>query len=103
MLTYLHQRKMYFRGRASVFRVMGSRIDPLSVDSLRYFSLHDWCNKGRGVCYPLCGMVDIKYHLLLIEKSNPCSGGSGFRLSSSHYLNGSLPYIRCHITVNKMC
>ena len=29
------------------------------VDPLSYFSfqpvLHDWCNKGRGVCYPVCG------------------------------------------------
>ena len=22
--------------------------------------LHDWCNKGRGVCYPVCGMMHIK-------------------------------------------
>ena len=22
--------------------------------------LHDWCNKGRGICYPVCGMVHIK-------------------------------------------
>ena len=31
---------------------------------LSYFSfqpvLHDWCNKGRGMCYPVCGMVHIK-------------------------------------------
>ena len=29
-----------------------------------YFSfhpmLHDWCNKGRGMCYPVCGVVYIK-------------------------------------------
>ena len=34
------------------------------VDPLIYFSfqpvLHDWCNKGRGMCYPVCGMVHIK-------------------------------------------
>ena len=42
--------------------------------------LHDWCNKGRGMCYPVCGMVHIKETLLLIEKSSPC-GGSGFPLS----------------------
>ena len=34
------------------------------VDPLSYFSfqpvLHDWCNKGRGMCYPVCGMVHIK-------------------------------------------
>ena len=50
------------------------------VDPLSYFSfqpvLHDWCNKGRGMCNPICGMVHIK-PLLLIGKSSPC-GGSGF-------------------------
>ena len=34
------------------------------VDPLRYFSfqpvLHDWCNIGRGMCHPVCGMVHIK-------------------------------------------
>ena len=35
-----------------------------SSDPLNYFSflpvLHDWCNKGRGMCYPVCGMMHIK-------------------------------------------
>ena len=22
--------------------------------------LHDWCNKGRGMYYPVCGMVHVK-------------------------------------------
>ena len=22
--------------------------------------LHDWCNKGCGMCYPVCGMMHIK-------------------------------------------
>ena len=34
------------------------------VDPLNYFSfqpvLHDWCNKVRGMCYPVGGMVHIK-------------------------------------------
>ena len=34
------------------------------VDTFSYFSfqpvLHDWCNKGRGMCYSVCGMVHIK-------------------------------------------
>ena len=51
------------------------------VDPLSYFSLqpvlHDWCNKGRGMCYPVCGMVHIKEPLLLIDKSSLCCG-SGF-------------------------
>ena len=34
--------------------------------------LHDWCNKGCGMCYPVCGMVHIKEPLLLIGKSSPC-------------------------------
>ena len=54
------------------------------VDPLSYFwfqpVLHDWCNKGRGMCYPVCGMVHIKEPLLLIDKSSLC-GGSGFPFS----------------------
>ena len=58
------------------------------VDPLNYFSLksvlHDLCNnKGRGMCYPVCGMVHIKYPLLLIGKSSPCSGDCEFPLSLS--------------------
>ena len=34
--------------------------------------LHDWCNKGRSMFYPVCGMMHIKEPLLLIGKSNPC-------------------------------
>ena len=53
------------------------------VDPLSYFSfqpvLHDWCNKGCGMCYPVCEIVHIKEHLLLIGKNSPC-GGSGFPL-----------------------
>ena len=64
--------------------VVGSILD--GVDPLSYFLFqpvfHDWCNKGRGMCYPVCGMVHIKEPLLLIGKSSPC-GGSGFPLSLS--------------------
>ena len=55
---------------------------------------HDRYNKGRGMCYLACGVVNIKEHLLLIGKSSPCSGGSGFL---SHYMIGSLPYVQRHI------
>ena len=58
------------------------------VDPLSYFSfqpvIHDWCNKGRGMCYPVCGMVHIKDPLLLIDKSSLC-GGSGFPFSLSKW------------------
>ena len=46
--------------------------------------LHDWCNKDRGMCYPVCGMVHIKEPLLLIDKSSLC-GGSGFPHSLSEW------------------
>ena len=40
---------------------------------LSYFSfqpvLHDWCNKGCGMCYTICGVVNIKETLLLNKKS----------------------------------
>ena len=39
------------------------------------------------MCYLVCGMVHIKHILLLIEKSNPYSGGNGFpRLFFEWYL-----------------
>ena len=58
------------------------------VDPLSYFSfqpvLHDWCTKGRGMCYPVCVMVHIKEPLLLIDKSSLC-GDSGFPFSLSEW------------------
>ena len=58
------------------------------VDPLNYFAfqpvLHDWCNKGCGMCYPVCGMVHIKEPLLLIDKSSLC-GSSGFPFSISEW------------------
>ena len=58
------------------------------VDPLSYFSfqpvLHDWCNKGRGMWYPVCGMVHIKEPLLLIGKNSLC-GGSRFPFSLSEW------------------
>ena len=58
------------------------------VDPLSYFSfqpvLHDWCNKGCGMYYPVCGMVHIKEPLLLIDKSSLC-GGSRFHFSLSEW------------------
>ena len=66
--------------RAFAHGAMGRRIDPSWGDPLSYFSfqpvLHNWCNKGRGMCSPVCGLVHIKEPLLLIGKSSLC-GGSG--------------------------
>ena len=60
---------------SSVVRVCswcdGSSNWSFMLDPLSYFSfqpvLHDWCNKGCGMCYPVCGMVHIKDPLLLIR------------------------------------
>ena len=66
--------------------VVGSMLQ--GMDPLSYFRfqpvLHDWCNKGCGMCYPVCGMVHIIEPLLSIGKSSPC-GGSGFPLSLSEW------------------
>ena len=51
------------------------------VNPLNYFLfqpvLHDWCNKGCGMCYPICGMVHIKEP----GKSSSCGGGFPISLS----------------------
>ena len=62
-------------------RAFAHGVDPLDYISFRPV-LHDWCNKGRVMCHPLCGMVHIKEPLLLIGKSSPCVG-SRFPLSLS--------------------
>ena len=57
--------------------------------------------KAVVMYHSVCGMVHIKDPLLLIEKSSPCIGGSGFPLSLSEWsftMSGGR-----HITVNKMC
>ena len=76
------------------------------VDLLSYFSfrpvLHDWCNKGHGMCYPVCGMVHIKEPLLLIGKSSPCSG-SGFPLLLSEWsftiFSQPFPFLMCCFSI----
>ena len=59
--------------RAFAHGAMGHRIDPSCGEPIELFLvLHNWCNKGRGMCYPVCGMVHIKEPLLLIVKSSLC-------------------------------
>ena len=44
--------------------------------------LHDWFNKGHGMCCPVCRIVHIKEPLLLMGKSSICDcSGSPFSLS----------------------
>ena len=74
--------------RAFTHGAMGCRIDPSCGEHIELFLvqpvLHDWCNKGSGMCYPVCGMVHIKEPLLLIVKSSLC-GSSGFPFSLSEW------------------
>ena len=51
----------------------GSSDRSFMVDQLRYFSfqpvLHDWCNKGCGMCYPVCGMCYTVCGIMHIKES----------------------------------
>ena len=80
--------KYELRGKSIRSWCDGSSDRSFMVNPLSYFLfqpvLHDWCNKGRGMYYPVCGMMHIKEPLLLIGKSSPC-GGSGFPLSISDW------------------
>ena len=62
--------------RAFAHGVMGHRIDPSWGGPIELFLI-----PGRGMFYPVCGMVHIKEPLLLIGKSSPC----GFPLSLSEW------------------
>ena len=70
--------------RAFAHGAKGRRIDPSWGAPIELFLIPDWCNKGCGLYYPVCGMMHIKETLLLIGKSSLC-GGSGFPLSLSEW------------------
>ena len=61
--------------------------------------LHNSCNKGCGMCYPVCGMMHIKEPLLLIGKNSPCFLFYRFQLKKkkecSHRLNTYCKYGIC--------
>ena len=72
------------------------------VDPLSYFSLHsllhDWCNKGHGMCYPVW---DSTYNRTLVVGQKERNVAAAGFLSS--YLRFPLPYARRHISVYKKC
>ena len=84
--------KIMFKFSQNRYMASTSSLISLSTNVLIYLFnyflfqpvLHDWCNKGRGMCYPVWGMVHIKEPLLLIGKSRLC-GGSGFPFSLSEW------------------
>ena len=99
VIIYLSLKIFKLRGKSVRSWRNGSYDRSFVVDPLGYFSfqpvLHDWCNKGRGMCYPVYGMMHIKEPLLLIRKSSLCDG-SGFPLSLSEWFFtiGLTPYTR---------
>ena len=54
--------------RAFAHGAKGRRIDHSWCCPSSYFSFHDWCNKGCGMCYPVCGMIHIKKNLAANQK-----------------------------------
>ena len=74
------------------------------VDPLHCFSfqpvLHDLCNIGHDMYYPVCWMMHLNDPLLLLGKSSPCSGCSAFSFLLSEWfftirpvlLNGSASF-----------
>ena len=70
--------------RAFAHGAMGRRIDYSWGGPIELFLV-----PASGMCNPVCGMVNIKEPLLLIDKCSLC-GGSGF---ISRYLSGPLPYV----------
>ena len=59
---------------------------PLSYISIQPV-LHDWCNKGCG----MCGMVHIKDQLALTVQSKLLAATAGF---VSRYVSVPLPYVQ---------
>ena len=74
LMTFLYTSDIYLRGKSVRSCCDGSSDRSFMVDPLNCFSfqpvLHDWCSEGRGISYPVCGMIHIKEPLLLIGKSS---------------------------------
>ena len=55
------------------------------MDPMIYFLFQPECNKDCDMRNPVCEIVHIKEPLVLIGKSSPCSGRSGFPLLPSEW------------------
>ena len=102
-VTSVEQDVALLHGRAFAHGVMGHRINPSWWPHWAIFFfqpvLHDWCNNGCAMYYPVCGMMHIKEPLLLIGRVTHMAA-VGFL---SCYLSGPLQYAWWHIFINKMC
>ena len=52
----------------------GDATEVVTFQSVR----HNWCNRGHGMWYPVCGIVHVKDPLLLIIKSAYKEGSMRF-------------------------
>ena len=59
--------------------------------------LHDWYNKGRGMCYPDCDDAYKRCHAASRRVAHVAAAGF-----LSRYLSGPLPYVQPQITIIKM-
>ena len=80
--------------RAFTHGAMGHQNKPPMLDPFSYFSfqpvLHNWYNKGCGMCYPAYGMMHIKEPLLLIGKKVAHVAAAGLL---TRYPSGPLSYV----------
>ena len=53
--------------------------------------LHDWCNKGHGMCYPVCGIMHIKECWLEREIAQWVHPMKDLSDDTSHYERTPLP------------
>ena len=86
-LSFIIVRKQFetLKKNISVFtREGGRKEEPIEL-FLVPTVLHDWCNKGRGICYPVCEMMHIKEPLLLIGKRKEMSY---LTTHSTHFIYG---------------
>ena len=58
------ERDVAFVVRAFAHGALGHRIDPSWFQPV----LHEWCNKGRGMCYSLCEMMHREKNLAVNQK-----------------------------------
>ena len=89
---------LFLHGRVLGHGAMGHRIDP-SWWTHSSISHSSQCSTP-GMWYLVCGMVHINNPLLLTGSSSKLVAAAGFL---TRYLSGPLPYVRIHITINKMC
>ena len=51
--------------RENPLQIIPGLLDGL-IPHRRPIAFYNWCNKGRGMCYPVCGIVHITDPLLLM-------------------------------------